>query len=353
MIGLDDPTSDLLDGGHAMQRSPRFARRLGLAVVAVWLVSPPWLVRAQPTKADPVARPGEKTAEEDKGPPRISVQRLQVVKPEPAPANMPPGFPRRNRFGFMDSPPEGTSLTFVLDEPQQSIISVETEDCKITTFRDDRGTDLIPDENEMQAARRNAAMNPRFGQDEAPISAEVDSAGHRATITVHSPRLPAGGANRILLETILVIRYAKGEKTVEQKNVDLKLDKLVAGPYSLVVASQDDANRGFGQRGGTQLLLFHQGPMRDLKKIAFIGPDGQEIKATVSGSGQSGSTYHTNYSLSKKVETCTIRLTVPDAIETVHMAVTINTGVGFPAGARRRIIPAPEPRPAVTGASPR
>jgi hypothetical protein len=338
-----------------MQRSARIGCLLGMAVVAVWFGSPSRLVRAQPPKADPGARPGEKAPDEDKGPPRISVLRLQVVKPEPQAANGPAGFPRRNRFGFMAAPPDGTSLTFALDEPQQSILGVETNDCKITAFRDDRGTDLVPDDEDRNRARRNMAMNPQFGQDEDPISAEVDPAGHRATITVHSPRLPAGGANRLLLETVLVVRYAKGEKTVEQKHVNLKLDKLAAGPYSMIVASQDDANRGFGQfgQGGTQVMLFHQGPLHDLKKIAFIGPDGQEITARVSGSGQSGNVHHTNYSLTKKVETCTIRLTVPETIETVHMAVSINTGVGFPAGARRRILPAPEPRQAVTGAAPR
>jgi hypothetical protein len=335
-----------------MQRSPRVGRWLGLAVVAVWLGSAPWPVRAQPSKADPGAKPGEKAPEEDKGPPRISVLRLQVVKPEPEAANGPARFPHRNRFGFVDVPPEGTSLTFTLDEPQQTILGVEAKDCRITAFRDDRGTDLVPNDDDRDRVRRNMAMNPGFGQEEGPFTAEVDPAGHRATITVHSPRLPAGGANRLLLETVLVVRYAKGEKTVEQKNVNLKLDKLTAGPYDMVVMRQDDANRGLGQ-GGTQVILFHQGPMRDLKKVAFIGPDGQEIQARVSGSGQSGNIYQTYYSLTKKVETCTIRLTAPETIETVHMEVTINTGVGFPAGARRRILPAPEPRPTVTGAAPR
>ena len=117
--------------------------------------------------------------------------------------------------------------------------------------------------------------------------------------------------------------------------------------------SQDDANRGFGQAGGTQVTLFHQGPLRDVKKVAFIGPDGQEIQARPSGSGQSGTTYHTYYSLAKKLETCTIRLTVPETIETVNMEVAINTGIGFPAGARRRILPAPGPQRAATDAAPR
>ncbi len=289
-------------------------------------------------------------AEEDKGPPRISVLRLNIIKPNPGPADR-PGFPIRHRFGFEDVPRDGTSLTFALDEPQRSILSVETKDCKITRFRDDRGTDLVPDGKEPPAGGMPGF--PRPGQDEGPFTAEVDPNGHRMTVTVHTPRLPAGGANRLVVETVLVVRYARGEKTFEHKDVSLKLDKFAAGPYSLVVMGQDDSNRNFGQAGGTQVILFHQGPLRDLKKVAFIGPDGQEIQARVSGSGQTGSVYQTYYSLAKKVETCTIRVTGPEAVETVSMAVEINTGVGFPAGARRRILPAPEPRPTAADVPPR
>jgi hypothetical protein len=324
---------------------------LGLAGVAVWLGSPPSLVRAQVEKSHPGAWPTAKAPAEDTGPPRISVLRLQVVKPAPGPPEGPAGVLRRHRFGFEAAPREGTSLTLMLDEPQQSILSVEARDCKITKFRDDKGTDLVPDAKDLVEGAM--PMNPPFGPEEGPVSAEVDPAGHRATVTVHSPRLPAGGANRLLLEAILVVRYARGERTVEQKNVNLKLDKLTAGPYSFVVMSQDDSNRGFAQGGGTLVSLFHQGPLRDIKKVAFIGPDGQEIAARASGGGQTGSAYHTNYLLSKKVETCTIRLTAPETIETMNMAVGINTGIGFPPFVSRRTLPAPEPRPTVTGAAPR
>jgi hypothetical protein len=334
-----------------MPRSPRLGRLLGLAGVAVWLGSSPSLVLTQVEKPHSGARPTEKAAAEDKDPPRISVLRLQVVKPAPGPPQGPAGALRRHRFGFDAAPREGISLTFMLDEPQQSILSVEARDCKITKFRDDKGTDLAPDAKDPVAGEM--PMNPQFGPEEGPVSAEVDPAGHRATVTVHSPGVPAGGANRLLLEAILVVRYVRGERTVEQKNVNLKLDKLTAGPYSIVVMSQDDSNRGFVQGGGTQVILFHQGSLRDIKKVAFIGPDGQEIAASVSGSGQSGSVYQTYYTLSKKVETCTIRLTAPETIETVNMAVGINTGIGFPPFVSRRILPAPEPRPTVTGAASR
>jgi hypothetical protein len=333
-----------------MQRSHHFGSLLGLAGVAVWLGTSLPLVRAQVQTFHSGARPMEKAPAEDKGPPRVSVLRLQVIKPDPGPPDGPDRFPRPHRFGFEAAPREGTTLTFALEEPQQWILGLEARDCKITRFRDDKGTDLAPGGMELAVGER--PVPPRAGQ-EGPISAEVDPAGHRATVTVHSPRFPAGGANRLLLEAVLVVRYGRGEKTIEQKNVNLKVDKLTVGPIPLVVMRQDGTGQGMMQRDTTQVTLFHQGPLREIKKVAFIGPDGAEIPTNGSGWGQSGSIHQTSYSLARNVETCTIRLTVPETVETVNMAIAINTGIGFPPFVSRRILPAPEPRPTVTGAAPR
>ena len=149
------------------------------------------------------------------------------------------------------------------------------------------------------------------------------------------------------------MKYGHGERTVEQKNVNMKVDTITVGPSPLVVMSQDPGD-GAGQQNGTQVTLFHQGPiLREIKKVAFIGPDGEEIQTRGSGSGSSGSIHNLHYTFARKVESCTVRLTVPETVETVTLSVAIDTGVGFPPGARRRTLKTPEPRAAVTGAAPR
>jgi hypothetical protein len=107
-----------------------------------------------------------------------------------------------------------------------------------------------------------------------------------------------------------------------------------------IIMSQDGAGQATMQ-SGVQVSLFHLEPQRDIRKVAFIGPDGEEIQTRGSGGGESGNIHQTSYSLEKKLETCTVRLTVPETIETVRMAVAINTGVGFPAFATRRWLMAP------------
>ena len=167
-------------------------------------------------------------------------------------------------------------------------------------------------------------------------------------MTVHSPRLPASGASKLLLDANLVMTFARGERMVEQKNVNLKLDKITASPIPLVIASQSDAEvmmgRPVGMQAGMQVMLFHQGPQLGVKKLVFIGPDGIEIQATYSGGGSNGTLYQTYYRLNRKVDTCTIQVTVPEAFETATVAISVTTGVGFPPGLRRSFVPPPGPQ---------
>ena len=149
------------------------------------------------------------------------------------------------------------------------------------------------------------------------------------------------------------MRYGRGEKVLEQKNVDLKADKIAVGPVPMLVMIQDRGGMGPGVRNPIQVAFYHVGPLREIKKIAFFEPDGQEIKSNQSGSGWSGSNYQEYYSLDKSVETCTIHFTVPETIETVTTAVSINTGIGFPPFVRRKVVPAPVKGREAKGSAPR
>ncbi len=329
-----------------MTRSALLGELLVVTIVGVWLGAKPLPIEAQAQKSDAQPKPAAKDQQDITGPPRVSLLRLQVVKPEPAQANPRPRFPRPPRFGLQAEPRDGTSLTFLLEEPDRLIQSVQTKECRITSLKDDRDTDLL---EEIAVPHEDSLPSPPGRQPiEGSFEAEVDSDGHRATVTIHSPRLPANGANKIFVEANLVLKYLRGEKTVEQNNVNLKLDRITASPFPLIIASQseDDAMMGrqFGMQAGTQVILFHQGPLLGVRRIAFIGPDGNEIQSTVNGSGSSGSLHQTNYHLAKKVETCTIRMTVPEVVETATVAISVNTGVGFPHGVRRSFVPAPGPK---------
>ena len=335
-----------------MRRSTRFSGLVVVMVgVAVWVGLPTRGVHAQVPKVSREAVREGKGDEGGKSLPKVSILRLHVVNPEPPQPEMAGRmFARAPRFGFEDPTREGTSLVLLIDEPQQWILSLENKDFKINKFRDDRNTDLTLTKKRPEDNR--PVFNRPIDPEECSVTGVLDPAGHRATVTVHSPQLPITGAKELSLDLDLVMTYGHGERTVEQKNVNLMLDKITAGPSPLVIMSQGGADQVVRQGQGMQVMLFHQGPLREFKKVSFFAPDGEEIKATANGSGQNGYAYQTYYSLTKKVETCTVRLTVPDTIETVALSVSINTGVGFPPSVRRRIRTVVEPKPTAPGGAP-
>src|SRR3954469_16901246 len=173
-----------------MKRTSRFGGILIAAGVTFWCGQPRSAALAQEEDSAPEARAGEKppVGKGEKSLPRISLLSLQVTRPLPVPADMPAGMmrPRRfgvQRFGMQQEPREGTTLTFLVEEPQQAMIGLEMKDCKIIKFCDDKNTDLTkakdaPEEGEP----------PRFPGAEPEtfsFSGDLDPDGHRATITVH------------------------------------------------------------------------------------------------------------------------------------------------------------------------
>jgi hypothetical protein len=326
-----------------MNRHTRSGSLVIIAGVASGLASP---AHAQPAKVEAGKESASKNAVAAAAAatvPKVSILRLQVIKPDPPGGNMRNGIARRRAFGLPDTLREGTSLTFLVEDPEQWIFSLESKNSKVLDFHDDKNTDLNVSKPEPEQ-QPQGRPNP-FGQagpEECTLSSELDPAGHHAIVTVHSPQFPATGAKDLRLEAELVMKYARGAKNVEQKNVNLKFDTITVGPVPLVVMTQVDDNGGTVQRDGTQVTILHQGLLHEITKVAFIGADGEEIQTNGSGSGQNGSIHMASYHLVKRVETCTIRLTVPDKIETVTLAVTINTGLGFPPGVRRRIVTPPE-----------
>jgi hypothetical protein len=325
--------------------------------LSFWFLAAPLLARAQATKTITEPRPAAGKDQDSKAPPRVTLLSLQVARQEPPQADVAPAMMRMHRFNMMNQSVSrpGTTLTLLLEDPDRLIEGIESKDCKITSFRDDKGTDLLKDE---APANEDGVLIPAGVQPlDVPFSAVAQPDGHRVTVTVHSARLPATSSNKILLEANLVLRYMHGEKTIEQKNVNLKLDKITAGPIPLIVASQSFDEAMMGRRPniqpGTQVIIYHQGPMIGVRKLEFIDADGNEIKATASGSGSNGSIQQTYYQLEGKVETCTVRFTVPDVIEKATVAISLTTGVGFPPGVRRSFVPTPAPHGSTDDEPPR
>lgn len=230
-----------------MSHSARWCAPGIVTGVAAWLATMSPVLEAQLSKSHPEPPAEAGDSRSLKGPPRVTLLRLHLVKPEPPHTGPRARFPRPMGFGNQAVPREGTTLTFLVDEPNRLIQSVRTKECRLTRLTDDRGTNLL--EN-LDAAQGNGLLPP--GVMEPTFEADVDPGGHRATVTIHSAQLPASGANTIRIEASLVLAYLQGEKQVEQKNVNLKLDKITTSPFPMIIASLSDEDEMMGLRQGTR-----------------------------------------------------------------------------------------------------
>jgi hypothetical protein len=101
--------------------------------------------------------------------------------------------------------------------------------------------------------------------------------------------MPASSATKILLEANLVLKYSCGEKTIEPKLVSLRLNKITEGPDRLVIATQTEPRGRIARQAerldGTQIILFHPEPRLGDAKVAFIGPDENEVQPRSNSSG--------------------------------------------------------------------
>ena len=145
--GRESPSTWLSVGCETMKRTSRFGGMLVAAGVALWCEPRPLALAQEGSRSRGSGRGQGARRQGGEVLPRISLLSLQVTRPLPAAADMPPGMlrPRRfgvQRFGMQQAPGEGTTLTFLVEEPQQSMIGLEMKDCKITKFCDDKNTDL-------------------------------------------------------------------------------------------------------------------------------------------------------------------------------------------------------------------
>ncbi len=156
-----------------MKRHTPSGRLVIIAGVAIWLSSP---AHAQPAKVGA----GKESAPKDASAaapgalvPKVSILRLQVIKPEPPGANTRNGYARRRAFGFPDTAAAGTSLTFL---------------------------NVSKPEPEQQPPGRNP-FNRQAGPEECTLTSELDPAGHTKvfdvtvwTAAAHLTSLPSPGA---------------------------------------------------------------------------------------------------------------------------------------------------------------
>ncbi len=241
--------------------------------------------------------------------PTVKVISLQVVRAMSA---------QEREIAMVGS--EGTSLKLLVSAPGRSLMSMDWAQCKLTSFRDDKQTDL--------ADRRPWGKRPGWI---GPVSPRISKDRQMCVVEVRSPRGPAAGAKQIILTGRLALRSGSAVKTARQPAMKLVRGSVIsAGPIALKVASV----RTDGWGGAKMILTLSSAESTDvIEAITFVGPDGKAIPHSVLSTGRRGvgdkTTYEITYALDRKADAIGVKVAYYSKVETLIVPLDISIGVGL------------------------
>ena len=242
----------------------------------------------------------------------VDVVSLEVVKPR-----------KQKRMGpggqmFMSGGPPGTVLNIEISFPDKRIIGLDESATKIKEFSDDKGANLL---------KADDGQRMSFG--DRPLFEEIAEDGKSVVIKARAPRVPTKGAQKILLNGLIVLRCGSTLKSFEQKNVALKQGtEINVGPEKITVGQVSDQD--FGE---TKFMVSLAMPHSDLiSKVEFLEGDAP-LKVVPQGRTvmRFGNTVKSelSYGLPKKLGQANLKITYFDKVETVPVPLSVSVGVGL------------------------
>ena len=220
--------------------------------------------------------------------------------------------------GFVNKP--GTSLYMKIAGNGKVIIGIDEKASKLTSFVDDKGTDL---------SKKRKVEGPwgRFGHNWL-TKKKITKEGKACIVQINSQHTPQAKAQALALKADIVLSCGAGEKTVREENFALKKGStLTVGTMELKVEEAGKPDWGDAK---LSVKFSSKEDFAKIKSLEFIDGNGQKIDSRQTGSGSSGANWYSRtYSLQQKVDTATVSVTYYAELESVVVPVDIRTGVGL------------------------
>lgn len=262
---------------------------------------------------------------------KIEVFAVSVSKEIPQSENK-DGQPPMTRMRMGSQP--GTTVSFLIPSPKGAEALGLADEAKIEKFVDENKTDLLV---KAKPKALFSGMTTMFGGavNDSPLSEnQIDDDGRWMIVDCFAPNRPAPGSKTVRVEGMLVLRYGKGSKTSEHKNIPLdgKGKFSVAGETITVVKSK---NKPFNFPGSNRpemkqtITLSSKKPLDSFFSITFYDSKGKEIEFNQSMNGSMNDTFFENYDLAVEVDSLSIEVEEYETIETVKIPVSQTVGLGF------------------------
>jgi hypothetical protein len=206
-----------------------------------------------------------------------------------------------------------TRLRVLFKLPNQSMLGLDPNACKLTSCKDDKGTDLTKDES---------PFTPKWVDH---YSVRISKDGKAAEVGLFFPGYPASGATKISLKGSLAITVGKDEKTEEKKGVTLTDNGVMVGTFKVVRPQ-------FIKPFGNQTPVEVNSPANNIKGVQFFDGNGNELKTflAVRGTGGFGDKmyFRVEYDVTNLPENFTVRVTYYAKTETITVPLEVETGIG-------------------------
>jgi hypothetical protein len=253
--------------------------------------------------AGEAAKKEDAPKKDDTKPASARVVSLHIVKPEEKDRDV--------SFEFF-SP--STTVQALVTLPGKVILGVDQKASKLTSFTDDKKTDLT-----------KSKVKTFFTIPWLDAYASISKDKHSCAVRLRGQNAPAAGASKIRLKASLVVVCGSGEKTAEKKDVKVeKGTKEKVGPVELEVPAPFP--------GGSYQVVFRS-DLPVIKNVEFLDADGKAVKS-FGGFTQpplfDNAKYQTTYTLTdKKVTKVTVKLTYYEKTEKVKVPLDLSFGVGL------------------------
>jgi hypothetical protein len=185
--------------------------------------------------------------------------------------------------------------------------TVEVDPFQVTTFTDDKGTDLA---NRQQQPRRTSGTS----------YSSVAEDGKVIVVAISSAKPLGQGASKVLLKGSLTVRTNTGDKTSDRQPLALHQGRTVSvGGIALGV------QKLVPSKDGLQLTLSAPESLERVKSLRFFTPEGKEIVAKMTGRAENRPPHHSmiGYQLPAEVNELEVEARYMGAIETVTVPVEL------------------------------
>jgi hypothetical protein len=246
----------------------------------------------------------EKKAADDKKSAKVQVIRLFLHKAPPA------------KPGTFTIPPNGVTMHLTVAQPEKFVVGIDAKASKLESFTDDKKNDL----NKKPAGLFGGQANWL-----AEYATEYSPDGDYCTIQITAAGAPGKGAEKILVKGSLVLKCGAEEKTMDKKEIALKMNEEVsAGDFKVKVNYAGDFGAG--------LTVLSAEPR--VKSVEFFDAEGKAIKTMPSARGtialaplekpQAAVTYSLG---GKKMDKASFKITYFDKIESVTVPLELRVGL--------------------------